>query len=287
MIITNQNNLPAAFVKMAEQNESFADNEIRVTTLLNGLREAELKRRYADEIKQDCSDMIWLLFGTAVHKVLEETQEEADELREERLKMKISKSVLTGKSDLFKNGIITDYKTCSVWKVIFGDYEDWRRQLLLYAMLWRNAGFEVKGGQIIAIMKDHSKAKAKLDSSYPQLPVTTISFEFADKDIDEITVWAEKRVKELETIRDMPVSKLPLCTNEERYNSGDKYAVMEKGKKRAKKVCDDYAEAKQIAGTSSNLYVEVRKGEDKKCMEYCMAREFCPYAKELNNGFKI
>ncbi len=279
MIITNTNNLPDAFVRIAERQEAFEENEIRVTSLLSGLRETELKRRYADKITMDASECIWMTFGTLAHKVLEETDEAQDEFREERLKMKISKSVLTGKSDVFKDGIVIDYKTSSVWKIVYGDYEDWRKQLLLYAMLWKNAGFEVKGGQIVAMLKDQSKSKARTDANYPQLPVVTLDFTFTDKDIEDIRKYATERVKALEMLRDIPDDKLPLCTAEERYNSGDKYAIMKKGRKTALKVCDTKEEAEKLLSAKGGDYIEERKGEDRKCQDYCMVREFCPHAR--------
>ena len=72
MIITNELNLPQAFVQMAQRDEyETANNEYRVTSLLKGIRETELERRHSREIKRDVSDMVWLLFGTATHSILE------------------------------------------------------------------------------------------------------------------------------------------------------------------------------------------------------------------------
>lgn len=279
MVITNKMGLPESFVKACEIEENVEG--LRVTQLLNGVRATILTQRHWNEIEVDAADMVWLILGTAVHKVLEMTDEGDDEFREQRLSMKISDTVLTGKSDLYKNKVITDYKTCSTWKVIFGETEDWERQLLLYAMLWKDAGFEVKGGEILSIMRDHIKTKGKIDPSYPEYPVTMFKFDYTDKDIESIRKWAESRIKLIESLKDVPDDELPLCTPEERFNKGDKYAIMKTGLKKAKKVCDTREEAERLMAEKSGDHIEVRKGEDKKCLEYCMCREFCSYAQSL------
>ena len=75
MIITNKLGLPQAFVEMAKSDFTAEPKTYRVTSLLKGIRETILEKRHADEIEQDVSDMIWLLFGTAVHGILEKQQE--------------------------------------------------------------------------------------------------------------------------------------------------------------------------------------------------------------------
>ena len=167
MIITNKLNLPESFVNMAKQDYIFADNEYRVTSLLKGIRETILERRHFNEIEQDVSDMIWLLFGT-VHGILEHQQEGDNEIKEERIKVTIGDYLLSGQFDLYNDETktITDYKTCSVWKVIFGDYSDWRRQTLIYALDDKAIRFWADNAEIIALMKDHSKRDENKIHSY-------------------------------------------------------------------------------------------------------------------------
>lgn len=282
MIITNRRNLPQAFVEMCRSDYKTAENEWRVTSLLKGVREAILERRHSAEIERDVSDMIWLLFGTAVHSVLERAPEGEQEFHEERLRVPIGNYILSGKFDSYDAGkqLITDYKTCSVWKVIKGDYEDWRRQCLIYAWMLRKIGFNCTQAEIIAIMKDHSKAKAKFDKDYPQYPVQVIHFSFREKDFERIEAWLVGRFSEIERLEGIPDDALPICTAEERYNSGTKYAVMQKGKKRAVRVLNDAQEAQALIAHGIGTHVEIRAGEDKKCAEYCAACEFCNYYKE-------
>src|SRR5690606_41136094 len=120
MIITNKLGLPKPLVDMAQSDYKYEPNEYRVTSLLKGVRETILERRHHDKIERDVSDMIWLLFGTAVHSVLEKHQEGDQEIKEARLKVPIGDYILSGQFDLYnaETKTITDYKTCSVWKVI-------------------------------------------------------------------------------------------------------------------------------------------------------------------------
>lgn len=282
MIITNKLNLPQAFVEMAKSDFTAEPKTYRVTSLLKGVRETILEKRHADEIKQDVSNMIWLLFGTAVHGILENQQEQGHEIKESRISIDIGEYKLSGQFDLYdsKAKKITDYKTCSAWKVVFGDYTDWKRQLLIYAYMMRQIGFEVNSGEIVAIMKDHSKRDAKYKADYPKLPVKVIKFDFTLEDFVEIEQWLKNKFDEIRRCEALPDDELPLCTLEERYNSGDKYAVMKKGRKKALRVLGGMEEAEEWMKDNGGDYIETRPGEDKKCADYCSACEFCNYYRE-------
>jgi hypothetical protein len=282
MIITNKMNLPQAFVEMAQRDYTYAPNEYRVTSLLKGIRETILERRHDAEIEQDVSDMIWKLFGKAVHGVLEHQQEADHEIKETRLKMEVDGYILSGQFDLYdaKTKTITDYKTCSVWKVVFGDYSDWKKQLLIYAYMMRDAGFPVDKGEVVALMKDHSKRDAKFKEGYPKFPVKKITFEFTEQDFTEIENFLLDKFQEIRQCEQLPDDELPLCTPEERFNSGDKYAVMKKGRKTALRVLGSREEAESWMADNGGDSIETRPGEDKKCADYCSACEFCNYYRE-------
>ena len=284
MRITNKLGLPESFVQMAKSDFTADENTYRVTSLLKGVRETILERRH--EAEMDVSDMIWMLFGTAAHAVLENTQETSTQIKEARLSEKINGRIISGKFDLYdeKTNTLTDYKTCSVWKIIYGNFDDWRRQLLIYAYLMTKAGFEVNKGEIIAVLKDHSKRDAKVKADYPKLPVNKIAFHFTTTDFEEIAEWLYAKVEELKLCETLPDGELPLCTTEERFNSGDKYAVMKKGRKTAMRVLDSIESAEKWQADNGGDYIDVRKGEDKKCVDYCSVCKFCDYWQENYGG---
>lgn len=282
MKITNINNLPTPFVSAVSQEYTFEPNEYRVTSLLKGIRETLLERRHSDEIEQDVSDMLWLVLGSAVHGIMENAQEADCEIKEERLKVDFNGYLLSGQFDLY-NGeteTITDYKTASVWKVMFANYEDWKRQLLIYGYMLRKIGFNVGKGEIVAMLKDHNKRDSKYKEGYPKFPVQKVTFNFNDTDFEETKEWLRQKFADIEYCESLKDDDLPICTPEERYNSGDKYAVMKKGRKTALRVLNSESEAEEWMTSNGGDFIENRPGEDKKCVDYCKVAPFCSYAKE-------
>ena len=234
----------------------------------------------------DASEGINMLFGTAVHNIFEGKQNE-DELAEEYIKVQVNDLYkISGKFDLYniKNEEITDYKTCSVWKIKFKDYDDWRKQLLIYSWMLIKSGFNVKSAKITALIKDWKKTELKLakikGESYPETPIVNISFDFFEDDYEEIEKWIVNRFNQIQNAELLNDDDIPICSEEERWYTGDKFAVMKGNNKRAIKVCDTEEEAEEYLKLDSSYHIEYRKGINKKCEDYCNACEFCNYYKE-------
>jgi hypothetical protein len=282
MIITNNANLPMPFVRMAEDNYEIKPKRYSVTTLLKPVREILLKRRYNGEIKQDCSDMIWLLFGKAVHSILEQYSDGESEFAEEKLTVKLENGyTVSGIIDLYDidKAEVVDYKTASVWKVIYKDYEDWRKQGLAYAWLLRKNGFPCNKVVFYAILKDFNTTKAKTDHEYPQSPVVKVEFNIGD--IEEMDRYIRDKIDEIISFENKPDAELPLCSAEERWNDGNKYAVMKKGRKTAMRVLDTINAAEEWKSANGGDFIETRKGIDKKCSDYCLCCMKCDYWQSL------
>ncbi len=283
MKITNNANLPMPFVRMAQEEYEFKPKRYSVTTLLDPTRKILLNRRHNAEIEQDCSDMVWLLFGKAVHSILEENSDGANEFAEEKLAVELENGyTVSGKIDLYDidKAEVVDYKTASVWKVIKGDFEDWRLQGLMYVWLLRKNGLPCETVTFYAILKDHSKRDAKTKADYPKSPVYKVEFEVTDGSIAEIDEYILAKIDELRKYEEVEDLHLPLCTDEERWNDGDKYAVMKKGRKTALRVLDTLDEAEKYKAEKGGDYIETRHGEDKRCVDYCLCCKHCDYWKE-------
>lgn len=285
MKITNKKNLPAPMLNFIKNDlQEPSDNVVRVTDLNKGIREHWLYKRHWHELEQDVSDMVWLMFGTAVHSVVDQAEERSHQIKETRLEERIGDLILSGQFDLYdaKRKIVTDYKTCSVWKFMFDDFSDWERQTSVYCWLLRKAGFEVEGAEIVALMKDHSKSKARTERDYPDLPVQTVKFPYTDQIHEETEEFIFARMKAIQTARDLADDELPLCTEDERWYSGDKYAVMKNKNVRALRVLDSEEEAEKWMEENSHkggTHIEHRKGVSRKCQDYCSVCEFCDYYK--------
>lgn len=284
MIITNKENLPAPFVRMAQSDYQYTPKRYSATELLKPVREILLKRRYNDELEQDCSDMIWLLFGQAVHHILEQNGTGKNEFAEEKLTYALENGyTVSGVIDFYDmaKGEVVDYKTASVWKIIKGDLADWGEQGLIYAwLLWKN-GLPVRSVKFYAVLKDHSPRDAKTKEGYPKLPVVPVEFTVNDERLATIDKFIRAKIDLLILYENTPDDELPVCAPEDRWNDGDKYAVMKKGRKTALRVLDSEAEAEKYKTENGGDFIELRPGTDKRCIDYCLCCKKCSHWKAL------
>lgn len=291
MKITNKYNLPEQLVNLVNSEYKPTPQQYSCTTILKPTRQIILERRYQDLIEQDVSEMIWMIFGIAVHSIIENSSEGEGQFKEEKLKVdlgKYSKELegykLSGRSDLIDllEKKIIDWKTCSAWKVIYKDFEDWRKEMLIYAWAVKDMGLEINSGEAIAFIKDFNKTKSKTEIDYPDLPIYVKKFKFTDKEFEEIQNYIINKFLEIKANEDVTDEELPMCSLEERWNDGDSYIVKKIGNKRATKIHQTLEEAQKHLDSLEDKYphtyeIETRKGIDKKCLEYCSCKEFCPY----------
>ena len=176
MIITNKLNLPKQLVELVSSDYTPTEHQYSCTTILKPTRQVILERRYGSEIEQDVSDMCWMIFGIATHSIIENSKEDTGQFKEEKLKVDLGKYwqelegyYLSGRSDMIDliQKKIVDWKTCSAWKIIFKDFEDWKKEMLIYAWAVKDMGFDIDSAEAIAFIKDHNKTKSKIDKYYP------------------------------------------------------------------------------------------------------------------------
>ena len=285
MKVTNKLNLPAAFVNAVSVRRHNEPGCFSATTLNKGCKEIILSDRHFDEITVDAADSVWAVWGTAVHALLESQPD--NNFHEESFKVPVSNSFVTGQVDSYdmENGVINDWKTASVWKVQFNDFKDWRAQGLTYAWLLQQSGLEVKKCRFVALLKDHSKTKAKNDSSYPQSPVFIYEFDVTAADMEETAARILAKVQEIESAYKLDDDAIEPCSAEERWADGEKWAVMKNGRKTAVKVFDNQLDADAMAGEMGNAYyVEHRPAISRKCGDYCNCKDFCNFYKAMNKG---
>jgi hypothetical protein len=281
MNITNNHNLPQSFVNFARNDKySKGQSDISVTTLIDSPRVRLLREAKSSEMTSDAADMIWPLFGTAVHHILESTSEDEGVILEERLYATVNDWILSGAVDHQKiegNSIsITDYKVTSVWSVIHGKIE-WEQQLNCYAFLaQKSKGMKVKSLQICAILRDWNRREAERRDDYPQAPVILV----------DIPMWPDtKRIEYIKERVEMHqdaqmnfdlAEMFPPCSDEERWKRGEAWAVKKKGNKRAQRVFDNEASAEEFMKDKENLEIEHREGEYVRCKgDYCGVANFC------------
>lgn len=300
MKITNNFGMPQPFVDFAINDKySKGKADISVTTLIDSPKIRLMKEKHDHEIEVDAVDMVWALFGTAVHSVLENSKQSKNSITEERLYSEIDGWVLSGAVDRqeTKNDQITivDYKVTSVWSVIYGKPE-WENQLNCYAYLVddKNDSLftqkKVTKLKICAILRDWNRRDAERKEDYPKAPIVFVDiplWSFGDR-LDYI----KKRMslhQEAQILSDTH-GDVGLCSDDDMWKKNDTWAVKKKGQKRALRVLDSEEEAIKYIDwhnetdkaytKKTDLEIEFRSGEYTRCGNYCSVADFCNQYKE-------
>lgn len=280
MITTNKMGMPQGFVNFVSNVRHNAPGTLSATTLLQGDKQIVLYDRHFDELTQDAADLVWATLGTAYHLIMERQNDDA--FKEEAFEVPVGDWKVTGRVDRYdmEHEILEDWKTASVWKVIYGDFKDWRAQGLTYAWLMKQHGLKVKRCRFIAILKDHSKTDAKRKHDYPQKPAFIYEFDVTEADLEATEARIKAKIASVTEAYKLGDDDIPPCTEEERWATATKYAVMKEGRKTALKVCDSMSDAQAYMRDQGGTRIDIRPGESKKCADYCPCAEFCNFYHE-------
>ena len=276
MKITNIHNLPESVVNALHRpTYSKGDAHISCTELLNSPRIVQLKRKHWEEIEQDASEMVWQLFGSAMHQILEHGKGE-NHIIEERLFSQFSGWVLSGAIDLqtiTPDGIeISDYKTTSAWAVM-NEKADWTYQLNVYAHLVESVKkIPVTGLYIVAIIRDWSAREAKKED-YPQAPIVTIPIKMWSPQEREAFIQSRLTAHSSAMFEADTEGTLPECSSEDMWERPSTWAIKKEGGVRAKSVHSTKEEAE--LNLAKGYFIEHRPGERVRCASYCQVAPFC------------
>lgn len=287
--ITNYNGIPENIFLVIQSimgREHAPNSDASVTEILSSPREFLLKKRYS--VTSEASEKIAAFLGTSVHYILEKLKYIRPDLEiEQKLVATFQYGkenfILSGTPDVYDPKIkrLIDYKTCSVYKMMKGDFAKWEQQANVYAYLLEVSGKPVKSIEVNCIFKDWKKMAIDR-SGYPSLP--SIAVPLPAWTIQQQQDFLRAKIEEKMELRNVADDKLPICSEEDRWTTPPAFAVMKEGNKRAVAVCDtkEDAELKLSEMKNKDLYrIEERPGIDKKCAEkYCDVREYCSYWKE-------
>lgn len=283
-MITNNLNLPRPIVKAIENDSYHASYgnrkaDISVTSLIDSPRIVALKRQHRGQIVEDAADLVWALIGQATHAIIERAATE-DDIAEERLYAKREDWWISGQFDLLSGGTLSDFKITSVWSVISAMKDgkpEWDAQLNVLDWLCRENGIKVEQLEIIALIRDWSKNKAREDG-YPGKQVVRIPIpRWTPEEQEEYVI---QRIKTHQAAHE----DLPLCSDEERWTRPAKWAVMKKGAKRATRLLDSEQEAHEYGTQNVEGYtLQYRPGESVRCNSYCSVAQFCTQKENEND----
>ncbi len=278
MKLTNKFNLPDTFVNVISRPQyTKGDSQISATEILNSPRIVQLKRQHWEELEEDASDMVWSLFGSAVHNILEHGKDD-HHIVEERIFTKFEGWTISGQIDLqevYDDGIVlSDYKVTGAWAVM-NEKNDWHNQLNIYAWLVERAKQKkIKALQIVAIIRDWSRRDAQNKEGYPKSPVTIINipmWTFAQR---EAYVSIRLKMHNDAFFAIHAGDEMPACTAEDMWEKPTTFAVMKEGGKRAKSV-HETREAAEKALPEKGHFIEVREGGRTRCESFCQVAPFC------------
>ena len=297
MKLTNEYDIPQTFINILERPEyNKGKAHLSATQLLNSPKVVALTKKFDEDITQDVSDMIWSIFGSAVHKVLEHGKDD-NHVVEQRLHAVLDGWNISGAIDLqiIEDGgiAVRDYKTTSAWAVM-NEKIDWEQQLNIYAWLVeRVKRVPVTSLGIVAIIRDWNRREAKAKDTYPpapikELPIKLWSYEEREQFIkDRISLHSACDFA-IETDGD-----LPDCTPTEMWEKPTVWAVKKEGNIKAKALYETEELAEEalvyFAGKDpkSTFIIEVRPGERTRCANFCAVSDYCQqYRNYLNEETK-
>jgi hypothetical protein len=291
MKLTNNFGMPETILNViARPQYSKGKANMSVTELLNSPRIVQLKRKHWDELTEDAADMVWSIFGTAIHNVLEHGKGD-NHIVEERIHVELDGMRISGAIDLQERTpegvIVSDYKTTSAWAVM-NEKQDWHNQLNSYAYLVEAAKkMPVCKLQIVAIVRDWSRRDAATREGYPKAPIVVIDIPLWS--FDERLAYIRSRISlhgdalfEMETDGDMPD-----CTPDEMWEKPTSYALKKDGNVRAKSVHETreaadkaLADATEKAKKGEKFLIEVREGDRTRCSSFCQVAGMCSQYKK-------
>jgi len=280
MRITNKHGLPETIVNALKRpTYSKGNANLSVTELIDSPRISQLKRAHADELEQDASEMVWSLFGGAVHGLLEHGKGD-NHIIEERIHAEIDGWKISGAVDLQtvtdEGIVVSDYKTTSAWAVM-NEKPAWAEQLNIYAWLIEHVKkIPVTGLEIVAIIRDWSRRDAEMKEAYPNAPIVSIDIPLWS--FEERQAFVRKRLHQhadahmCTTLGD----ELPQCSPEEMWEKPSSWAVKKPKNVRATAVFLLEEQAKEkVAELGKEYVIEFRPGERTRCKTYCPVNQFC------------
>lgn len=291
MKLTNIHGLPDSIVNALRRPEYTKGRaHLSVTQLINSPKIVALSKKFEDELESDVSEMVWSLFGSAIHKVLEHGKD-FNHIVEQRLHAEVDGYRISGAVDLQvineRGRSIRDYKTTSAWAVM-NEKIEWEQQLNCYAWLVEKATqAPVTDLGIVAIIRDWSRRDAAKNEAYPQAPIKEIP----------ITLWPMEQREEYIRSRvhahaeaEFAIESdgdLAPCMPEEMWEKPTTWAIKKEGGVRAKSVHTSKEDADMVlAGLGKEYQIEVRPGSRTRCESFCPVNHRCQQWREYQENLK-
>jgi hypothetical protein len=166
--------------------------------------------------------MLALTLGKAFHRAVEGATKTG--VAERRLSIEVLGWKISGGMDHYEDGVLSDYKTCNVFKMVYADggrIDEFSEQLNVYAQILRENGHPVTGLKIFALFKDWNRRGYNTAKKSGKLWVPWKQSGYPDKGWAhfDVPLWSEEKAKAYILKRVMlhqaAEKAVPLCTEDE------------------------------------------------------------------------
>lgn len=325
MPLTNKFGLPAPIVEAVRtlrDDYTRGDADFTATELISPPKLNALKKKYAEQIEEDVSDLIRSIEGTALHYILERAGKACPGyLGEQRHKAQFGPYSVSAQFDCLylQDGVLTDWKRTTTYKcerfwtpanpndpnspkvVAYKPNKEWAAQLNIQAEILRRAcGYNIRELQIGAFLRDWQPTKAMKDELYPQQEIITIpqpmaSSAYVERYVLERCMLHAAAKKNVLLDGDDSVAE---CSHEERWQDPTTYALMKPGRKTALKRFDNPEDARVMAsdlvgrgqGGEKDYWIEERPSIARRCAgvgskTYCPVRQWCHHWRGMASSY--
>ena len=295
-MIENPNNYPLP-IMLWLLNDSYdhddRTNAISTTTLLKPIKEIVLSSRITEPTTIDISKRVKSKLGTAIHDSLEAVFKDKDNLEkllklvgyssskhldihtENRSEKEIDGFIVTGKYDLVINGLLSDYKSTTVYGMGRS-----KKDHILQGSIYRWLNPElIKEDymEIIYILTDWSNKS--YDKDYPKDIINPVYYELMS--LEDTEMYIRTKLNDIKKYWDSEYNELPLCNKEEMWQ-GDptyKYYKNPNNLTRSTKNFSNYYEAYARLQKDGNIgTIITHKAKAYKC-QFCSGLPLCTQGK--------
>ena len=214
MEITNKHNLPNVLMKVVQQHQyskGKADYSVSDIGIGEPAKKVILTRKNSDKISKDIVDQFYAIYGTVLHYIFEQADDEAT-LKETRLykevKIKDHTRILGGMIDCMRKvsefegeavyGIL-DYKTTSAfkytsamsWKSFIRDHTIKQN---IYRLLAQENGYNVQELKLLVLFRDWVAGYYKTKKGYPA-PIMEVTLKVLPDAL--VNRWIKTKIKDL------------------------------------------------------------------------------------------
>jgi hypothetical protein len=301
ILFTNKHGLPPEIVR-AIMKDRYSDPNERsfdesASTITAPTQQVILTRLHRDNlIIRDVTKFYAAFMGSVAHQVLEDSwHEDMSSTVEQRMYVDFEINgktvVLSGKLDCFDEPEIRDYKTCKVYKMQKGGFEDWEAGQNTYAYIVRAAGHTVDRLNVWALIGDW-KAHEAFKPNYPACQIVKVPLKLWDTESQEAFIHERlQRLADAQRIVDTLgadgltaeeglASRYP-CSQHEMWQDLIDVVIMKDGASRATNgtKCETREECQKIKdekyADQPEYKVVERYNKRTRCLDWCDVAHVC------------